>query len=109
MCIRAGGPSSVHKTKNAAELVERCGDARNVLAVPLYALGVRSKPESIETCMHARLTHSPHGTERVGGRHVLAGGGRAVLVTYSGFFDWTSRGPLHLMVLQAAVQWLAVR
>ena len=45
--------------------------------------------------------------ERVGGRHVLADGGRAVLVTYSGFFDWTSRGPLHLMVLQAAVQWLA--
>ena len=47
--------------------------------------------------------------ERVGSMHVLAGDGRAVLVTYSGFFDWTSRGPLRLMVLLAAVQWLAAR
>ena len=41
--------------------------------------------------------------------HVLAGGARALVVTYFGFYDWTSRGQLHLMVVRAAVQWLAAR
>ena len=29
--------------------------------------------------------------------HVLAGGARALVVTYFGFYDWTSRGQLRLI------------
>ena len=48
-------------------------------------------------------------TQTLGGMHVLAGGARALVVTYLGFYDWTSRGQLNLMVVRAAVQWFAVR
>ena len=41
----------------------------------LYALDVEGKPASIETCMHARLTHAPHVLASASWR-ALAGQGK---------------------------------
>ena len=61
--------------------------------------------------MHARMTHALTTRYRARRRHACPHRRckGSALVTYFGFFGCTSRGQLHLMVVQAAVQWRAAR